>query len=175
MLTDEVRGFKEAIDHIIKRLLRLEVQETPLGGIPSIISGRLDAFQSITSGSWQTIHFSEVVDTDDQYDPVTWMVTISIPGTYKISAQIQYEGSAAGGANQEERGIRLNGTVVGLALVGATADILVDQAVGLPPITLDLVAGDNFTFEARQESGGPLAIGNDAGSCYFTVECLRLA
>lgn len=166
-----IHGLQHILDPILKRIRALETQESPPGGLPSIISGRLNVAQNIANGGWVTINFVEVVDTDDQYTAP--QVTISVPGIYKISAQIVFQGSADSGANQEERGIRLNGTFPGLSLVGATPDALVEQAVALPPITLELAAGDNFVFQARQESSAPLDIGQDAGTCYFTVECLR--
>lgn len=166
------RDLTNILKPILRRLERLETQE--FSNAPLIvISARLNATQNIPNGVWTTVNFVEVIDTDNQY--VSPTVTISQAGTYLILAQIQFDPSTASGAGQQERSIRISGSIQGLASSGANANVTDEQCVGLPPIIVDLIVGNTITIQARQDTGVGLNIFTDAGTCYFIMIRLKAA
>jgi hypothetical protein len=111
---------------------------------------------------------SEVFDTGGLYTPPNDTMTISVPGTYLLTAQLNYAADADG---LRQLRIKVNSAVAASASAAATSGV--NTIVPLSTIAR-LSAGDVLSIEAYQTAGNNLDTSpfTDVGYAYLAVQWL---
>ena len=155
---------------------RIEVVQLSGSAAPSGVSAarvKRTTNQTITTATITPVDWdTEDFDTDDYWEGVTNPDRLTAPtaGKYRVSAILQYGGSASGSLRQIR--FHKNGTQFATHSTdpnGAAAAFSMAAST-----TVDLAAGDYVTVEAYQDSGGNLDLVSNTGNT-LTASIERLS
>ena len=144
-----------------------------VSGGPNIAAGTALAPSIPNNVSTVVAGWTAQTNTGANFVPATGIFTAPVLGFYEFESEIQFAAVATAVATELRIEIMVNGTVVRRGTVSShTATSAVKQSPNVE-ISITLLAGDNLTMNAFQNSGGAVALTADATTNYFCGEIVQ--